>query len=73
MVARPDPRAVVEGVVTDLQRTGLDCQKEPVLTDAVVFQRIAPAGVMPTIEVLTFDEALAAAQASEGFVLWYCI
>ena len=73
MVTRPNPGVAVEEIVAEQQRGGLSCQKEPELTNVVVFQRNAPDGVTPAVEVLTFDEALAAARAGDGWVLWYCV
>ena len=73
MITRADPRAAVESIVAEQEHSGLVCQEEPVLTDVVVFGHHAPDGVMPVVEVLTFDEALAASQAKAGWVLWYCV
>ncbi|AXT85553.1 hypothetical protein C6I20_10360 [Aeromicrobium sp. A1-2] len=51
------------------QRSGLHCSEKPTLTDVVLFQRDGAAAVT----VLTFDQAIKASSASEGWIRRYCI
>ncbi|MEO6473315.1 MAG: hypothetical protein ABIR57_15010 [Aeromicrobium sp.] len=54
--------------ITIQQRLGMKCGKESTLTDVVLFRYLNA----PNINVLTFDQALAAATAKQGWVLRYC-
>lgn len=73
VVAGQDPVIAAERVFTEQVRMGRTCHKDAVLTDAVIFQYTVPDGAMPDVRALTFDDALDAAAAGDGWVLWYCV
>ena len=47
---------------------GLSCSEKPTLTDVILFQRDGAAKVT----VLTFDQAIKASSAREGWIRRYC-
>jgi hypothetical protein len=51
------------------ESTGLTCREEPALTDVVLFQRLGESAV----RVLTFEQAVAASTAHEGWIRRYCV
>ncbi len=50
------------------ESAGLTCSEKPTLTDVVLFQRDGEARVT----ILTFDQALKASGAREGWIRRYC-
>lgn len=63
-----DPTASLREAVALQQSRGLNCSPKAVLSDVVLFQRSDD----QSVHVLTFDEALAAAAAKQGWVQRYC-
>ncbi|WP_332666997.1 hypothetical protein [Aeromicrobium sp.] len=51
------------------ESAGLTCTEKPALTDVVLFQREGK----DEVDVLTFDEALEASGAREGWIRRYCV
>lgn len=60
-------RDLVAAAVAGVEATGLSCSQAPSLADSIVFERLDG-----TVVLVSFDEALAAAQAGQGWVRWYC-
>ncbi len=54
--------------VAKQESAGLTCSEKPTLTDVVLFQRDGEARVT----ILTFDQALEASSAREGWIRRYC-
>ena len=54
--------------VAKQESAGLTCSEKPTLTDVVLFQRDGEARVT----ILTFDQALQASSAREGWIRRYC-
>jgi predicted lipoprotein with Yx(FWY)xxD motif len=50
------------------ESAGLTCREKPALTDVVLFQRDGE----DKVTVLTFDEAMKASSAREGWIRKYC-
>lgn len=48
---------------------GLTCSEKPTLTDVILFQRDGESA----ISVMTFDEAIKASSAQEGWIRRYCV
>ncbi len=55
--------------VQEQESAGLTCSNQPALTDVILFQETLGGA----ITVVTFDHALAAAQARTGWVRSYCV
>jgi hypothetical protein len=51
------------------ESAGLTCRETPALTDVVLFQPLGDAAV----EVLSFDDAVRASRAGEGWIRRYCV
>lgn len=51
------------------ETAGLTCSEKPALTDVVLFQRDG----QDRIAVLTFDQAIKASSAQEGWIRRYCV
>lgn len=51
------------------ETAGLTCSEKPALTDVVLFQRDGE----NRIAVLTFDQAIKASSAQEGWIRRYCV
>ncbi len=60
-------RDLVAAAVADVEAQGLSCSQAPSLADRIVFERFDG-----TVELVTFNEALAAARSGAGWVRWYC-
>ncbi|MEV7397024.1 hypothetical protein [Aeromicrobium sp. NPDC092404] len=58
----------LSAAIATQESAGLACSKKPALTDVVLFQRDGK----DTIDVLTFDEAIKASSAREGWIRTYC-
>ena len=57
-------------VAISLQESaGLTCTERPALTDTILFQEQG----IPTVHVISFDQALAASRARAGFIRRYCV
>ncbi len=69
VVAQPAEDAALAAAITEQVSQGMSCREEPALTDTILFQ----AHEHPEVQVLTFDEALAAASADQGWVRRYCV
>lgn len=63
-----DPSDNLRKAVAFQQERGLNCSPKAVLSDVVLFQRSDD----QSVQVLTFDEALAASAAKLGWVQRYC-
>lgn len=66
-VSPSSDRDLVAAAVADVEAQGLRCSQAPSLVDSIVFERLDG-----TVALVTFDEALAAARAGDGWVRWYC-
>ncbi|MEJ7635142.1 hypothetical protein [Aeromicrobium sp.] len=55
--------------ISEQESAGLTCREKPALTDVVLFQR----GGAAEVTILTFDEAIQASAAREGWVRRYCV
>jgi hypothetical protein len=51
------------------ESAGRVCREKPALTDAILFQRLGESRV----RVLSFDDAMAASSARQGWIRRYCI
>ena len=60
---------VLDAAIENQRRGGLTCSEKPTLTDVVLFQRSGVAAVT----VLTFDQAIEASSAREGWIRRYCV
>ena len=60
-------RDLVAAAVADVEAQGLHCSQAPSLADRIVFERLDG-----TVDLVSFDEALAAAHSGDGWVRWYC-
>lgn len=60
-------RDLVAAAVAGVEAKGLSCSQTPSLADSIVFERLDG-----TVELVSFDEALAAARSGDGWVRWYC-
>ncbi len=69
VVAQPAEDAALAAAITEQVSQGLSCREEPALTDTILFQEHEQSEV----QVLTFDQALAASSADQGWVRRYCI
>lgn len=56
-------------LISEQESAGLTCRERPTLTDTVLFQRRLDT---PAIDVLTFEQAVAAATTRNGRVRGYC-
>lgn len=55
--------------ISSQESAGRVCREKPALTDTILFQRLGES----TVRVLSFDEAIAAASAREGWIRSYCL
>jgi len=51
------------------ESAGRQCREQPTLTDTILFQRVGKT----TVQVLSFDEAIAASTARQGWIRSYCV
>jgi hypothetical protein len=58
----------LSSAVAAQESAGLACTEKPVLTDVVLFQRDGE----DEVSVLTFDQAIKASSAREGWIRKYC-
>lgn len=55
--------------ISSQESAGRVCRETPTLTDTILFQRLGESKV----RVLSFDEAIAASAAREGWIRSYCV
>ena len=55
--------------ISTQESAGRICREKPALTDTILFQRLGESQV----RVLSFDEAIAASSAREGWIRSYCV
>lgn len=67
--ARPATNTALAAAIAEQSERGLACREQPALTDTILFQALEHAEV----QVLTFDEAIAAASERTGWIRRYCI
>jgi hypothetical protein len=66
-VPAADNTALATAISEQVSR-GLTCREEPTLTDTILFQGLGDAEV----QVLTFEQAIAASSARTGWIRRYC-
>ena len=59
----------LSAAISTQESAGLTCSQKPALTDVVLFQRDGE----DKITVLTFDQAIKASSAREGWIRRYCV
>lgn len=69
VVAVPAKDPALATAISAQVARGLTCREEPALTDTVLFQTVAETAV----QVLTFEQAIAATGAREGWIRRYCV
>ena len=68
VVAEPPTNSELAAAITEQVERGLTCRAEPALTDTILVQAHGESAV----QVLTFDQALAASSARTSWVRRYC-
>lgn len=68
VVAQPASNVALAAAITEQTARGLTCREEPALTDTILFQALEQS----TVQVLTFEEAIAASSARTGWIRSYC-
>ena len=68
VVARPATNRALAAAIVEQTSRGLTCREEPALTDTILFQALA----QTEVQVLTFEEAIAASSARTGWIRRYC-
>ena len=68
VVAEPARNTALAAAITEQTSRGLTCREEPALTDTILFQAVAETEV----QVLTFEQAIAASSARTGWIRRYC-
>ncbi len=68
VVAKPVTNTALAAAIVEQTSRGLTCREEPALTDTILFQALAETEV----QVLTFEEAIAASSARTGWIRRYC-
>ncbi|MCW2798835.1 MAG: hypothetical protein JWQ70_307 [Aeromicrobium sp.] len=64
-----DANPALTAAIASQQSAGRVCGEKPALTDTILFQRLGESKV----RVLSFDEAIAASSAREGWIRSYCV
>ena len=64
-----DANPALTAAIAAQESAGRVCREKPALTDTILFQRLGESKV----RVLTFDEAIAASSARQGWIRRYCI
>jgi len=64
-----DANPALIAAIASQKSAGRVCHEKPVLTDTILFQRLGESSV----RVLSFDEAIAATAAHEGWIRSYCV
>lgn len=62
------PSRQLVGAISLQEYAGRHCAEKPTLTDTILFERTDSSAV----QVLTFDEAIAASSARQGWIRRYC-
>ncbi len=68
VVAQPATNTALAAAISEQVARGLTCREEPALTDTILFQAVGQSRV----QVLTFEQAIAASSAREGWIRRYC-
>lgn len=68
VVAEPARNTALAAAIAEQTALGLTCREEPALTDTILFQAVEQS----TVQVLTFEQAIAASSAREGWIRRYC-
>lgn len=68
VVAQPATNTALAAAISEQVARGLTCREEPALTDTILFQAVGKSEV----QVLTFEQAIAASSAREGWIRRYC-
>src|SRR5689334_1848682 len=68
VVARPVTNTALAAAIVEQTSRGLTCREEPALTDTILFQALE----QTEVQVLTFEEAIAASSARSGWIRRYC-
>ncbi len=68
VVAAPAKNPALAAAIGDQISRGLTCREEPALTDTILFQAVGESAV----QVLTFEQAIAASSARQGWIRRYC-
>lgn len=68
VVAEPATNPELAAAITEQVSRGLTCREEPALTDTILFQVVDQGAV----QVLTFEQAIAASSARSGWIRRYC-
>ena len=68
VVAEPASNTALAAAISEQTSRGLTCREEPALTDTILFQAVSQSEV----QVLTFEQAIAASSAREGWIRRYC-
>ena len=67
--AQPAADAALASAISTQVSQGLSCREEPALTDTILFQHLDANAV----QVMTFEQAIAASSAREGWIRRYCV
>ncbi len=68
VVAEPAKNPALAAAISEQVSRGLTCREQPALTDTILFQAVA----QTEVQVLTFEQAIAASSAREGWIRRYC-
>ena len=68
VVAQSAANPALAAAIKEQVARGLTCREEPALTDTILFQALEQSDV----QVLTFERAIAASSAREGWIRRYC-
>ena len=64
-----DANPALTAAIAAQESAGRICREKPALTDTILFQRLGESKV----RVLSFDDAIAASSARQGWIRSYCI
>jgi hypothetical protein len=64
-----DANPALAAAIASQESAGRVCRDKPALTDTILFQRLGES----TVRVLSFDQAIAASSAREGWIRSYCV
>lgn len=64
-----DANPALARAIAAQESAGRICREKPALTDTILFQRLGESKV----RVLSFDQAIAASSAREGWIRSYCV
>lgn len=66
--AQPASNPELAAAISEQVARGLTCREEPALTDTILFQDVGESKV----QVLNFEQAIAASSVREGWIRRYC-